>query len=311
MQCPGSDARMWVEAMDIANDNAGQVTAFAAGGRLYVKSMRIKNEATDGIAVRNEGGILWLNAQKISASGAGGQAVSLLDGVTDADIMEIEDAGDLGTAIACEFGTHTIKNVRYVAGENGGGVTISGGTLTLENCLIDTSANASVSPITKSGGTLILKDCTLIAEATQDSISAPTAQAVSADGSNTIYQPVNANVTVVGNMQENTGVAGAGEVPIAKADGTWEWGATVVQVTGLTLLDTGWTLVGSFYEYDLADANILSTSIVEVIPDNADIAIVQAAVFLPRTDSSAGSVKVYATNEPTVDIGVTINIYYK
>jgi len=72
---------------------------------------------------------------------------------------------------------------------------------------------------------LYLKNCTLIAEATQDSIMAATAQSVIASGANTIYQAVNANVTVVGNMQEDTGVASAGEVPIANADGTWEWGA--------------------------------------------------------------------------------------
>jgi len=81
------------------------------------------------------------------------------------------------------------------------------------------------------------------------------------------------------------------------------------QVTGKTLLSTGWSLVSGLYEYDLADANITATSIVEVIPDNADIDIVIVAYILPATDSSAGSVKIYSTNEPTDDIGVTINIF--
>ena len=85
------------------------------------------------------------------------------------------------------------------------------------------------------------------------------------------------------------------------------------QVTSLTLLDTGWSLDSSsgLYEYDLSNANITANSIVEVIPDNADIDIVRAADILPRTDSSAGVVTIYATNEPTDDIGVTINIVEK
>lgn len=83
------------------------------------------------------------------------------------------------------------------------------------------------------------------------------------------------------------------------------------QITGLTLLSTGWTLVAGLYKYDLANANITANSIVEVIPDNSSISIVKAAEILPETDSSAGSVKLYATNAPTGGISVTINITEK
>ena len=83
------------------------------------------------------------------------------------------------------------------------------------------------------------------------------------------------------------------------------------QVTGITLTSGSWSLVTGLYEYDYANVNITVNSIVDVIPANADIAIVQAAEVLPQTDSSAGSVKLYATNAPTGDIGVTINITEK
>jgi hypothetical protein len=83
-----------------------------------------------------------------------------------------------------------------------------------------------------------------------------------------------------------------------------------IQVTGLTLLSTGWTLSGLYY-YDLANVNITADMIVDVIPDNADISTVEDAVVLPHTDSSAGSVRIYAENEPTGDIGITINIFEK
>jgi hypothetical protein len=82
----------------------------------------------------------------------------------------------------------------------------------------------------------------------------------------------------------------------------------ILQVGSLTLTTAGWSLVGGLYEQDLAQASITAASIVQVIPNNADIATVIAAGILPRTDSAAGSVKVYAQNLPTANIGVTINI---
>jgi len=81
-----------------------------------------------------------------------------------------------------------------------------------------------------------------------------------------------------------------------------------LQVTGVTLLSTGWTLVGSFYEYDLPNSNITSNSIVDVIPDNADIQIVIDAAVLSKTVSSSGNLKLYAMNAPSGDIGVILNI---
>lgn len=94
----------------------------------------------------------------------------------------------------------------------------------------------------------------------------------------------------------------------ANARTTLDVSKKILQVGSLTLTTAGWSLVGGLYEQDLAEANITATSIVDVIPDNADIATVIAASILPRTDSAAGSVKVYAQNLPTANIGVTINI---
>ena len=83
----------------------------------------------------------------------------------------------------------------------------------------------------------------------------------------------------------------------------------VLQVTPITLTTGGWSLVSGLYEYTYSNANILSTSIVDVIPDNSTIAIVKAADIMPATSSAAGSVKIYATNLPTASIIVTFNIY--
>ena len=83
----------------------------------------------------------------------------------------------------------------------------------------------------------------------------------------------------------------------------------LVQVGSLTLSSGSWSLVSGLYEYNLSNANILATSVVDVIPDNADIEVVQTAQIYPKTVSSAGSVKLYAKNAPAGNIGVTINIY--
>jgi hypothetical protein len=83
----------------------------------------------------------------------------------------------------------------------------------------------------------------------------------------------------------------------------------VTQVTGKTVATGAWSLVSGFYEASISDANISATSIVDVIPDNASAATAKTAEVLPRTDSSAGSVKIYANNAPAATLTVTINIY--
>lgn len=83
----------------------------------------------------------------------------------------------------------------------------------------------------------------------------------------------------------------------------------VLQVTPITLTAASWSLVSGLYQYTYSNANILSTSIVDVIPASTTIAIVKAADIMPATSSASGSVTIYATNLPTSDITVTFNIY--
>jgi hypothetical protein len=83
----------------------------------------------------------------------------------------------------------------------------------------------------------------------------------------------------------------------------------VLQLTGITLTAAGWVLVSGLYRWQYSNANILSTSIVDVIPENSSISIVKAADIMPATSSSAGLVNIYATNLPTGNIIVTINIF--
>lgn len=92
--------------------------------------------------------------------------------------------------------------------------------------------------------------------------------------------------------------------------GTLSWVTKkVTQVTGKTVATGAWSLVSGFYEASISDSAILSTSIVDVIPDNGSAATVSTAEVLPRTDSSTGSVKIYANNAPAATITVTLNIF--
>jgi hypothetical protein len=81
------------------------------------------------------------------------------------------------------------------------------------------------------------------------------------------------------------------------------------QVTGKTVATGAWSLVSGFYEASISDAGISATSIVDVIPDNGSAATAATAGVLPRTDSSSGAVKIYATATPAATLTVTINIF--
>jgi hypothetical protein len=85
-------------------------------------------------------------------------------------------------------------------------------------------------------------------------------------------------------------------------------GGGIIQETG-TLLASGWVADGSLYKYELANANITATSIVEVIPDNASYDVLVEAEPLPETVSATGTVTVWAKAIPSTDISVTINIF--
>ena len=84
---------------------------------------------------------------------------------------------------------------------------------------------------------------------------------------------------------------------------------TVTQITGKTVATGAWALSGGFYKATISDSAILSTSVVDVIPDNASASVVSAAGMLPRTDSATGSVDIYATSIPSDTITVTLNVF--
>jgi hypothetical protein len=127
--------------------------------------------------------------------------------------------------------------MRYVANAGSNGFELSGGTVRLVNCHIDTSANANTNPITKSGGTLELVNCTLLAEGTRNAIEAASAQTVQVRGVLSTNRPSHANVTFSGGVvvRTDTGTVVLGSTTVEKvttADGTGRiyTGAAAVRV---------------------------------------------------------------------------------
>jgi hypothetical protein len=102
----------------------------------------------------------------------------------------------------------------------------------------------------------------------------------------------------------------SGQLLSTNGSGTLSWATRkATQVTGKTVATGAWSLVSGFYEASISDAAISATSIVDVIPDNGSAATAATAGVLPRTDSSSGAVKIYATATPAATLTVTINIF--
>lgn len=82
---------------------------------------------------------------------------------------------------------------------------------------------------------------------------------------------------------------------------------SIIQASG-TLVVANWIIDGSLKKYVLSNANITATSSVEVIPANASYDILIAAEPMPETESTSGTVTMWAKNTPSANIPVTINI---
>lgn len=135
-------------------------------------------------------------------------------------------------------------------------------------------------------------------------------QEATANGSHYIELKAPASLAAATNYTLPSADGTSGQVLKTDGAGVMSWVTKkVTQVTSKTVATGAWSLVSGVYEASISDGAILSTSIVDVIPDNASASTVRTAEVLPRTDSSTGSVKIYATNAPAASITVTLNIF--
>ena len=88
-----------------------------------------------------------------------------------------------------------------------------------------------------------------------------------------------------------------------------EKAAKPIVVTPVVVSNTGWNLVGGIYQKSISNAQIFTTSVVYIVPENADLNIVQNAEIYPKTLSGAGTVTIYAKTIPTGSFTITLNIF--
>lgn len=181
--------RTWITAQSVISRSGGTVITCGDSGKFYLQCEKIGGGSQAAILFTGGGGNnveAWITTQKLSGSG---QFVQIGAGTLWLQAQEYEDTGGITTGIKVQDDTIGVAppTLNLIGGYmellTGNGIDIEAGTLRANGMIVDTSADVTASPVTVSGGTLILKNCTLIAEATQDSISAPTAQTVVSYGS--------------------------------------------------------------------------------------------------------------------------------
>jgi hypothetical protein len=82
-----------------------------------------------------------------------------------------------------------------------------------------------------------------------------------------------------------------------------------LQIQDVTMLTGGWALESDRWVYSYEDDRIHINSAVCFIPDNRDLTQIIDANIYPEIDVQQGFAKVYAENQPTEDIRVTVEIY--
>jgi hypothetical protein len=132
-----------------------------------------------------------------------------------------------------------------------------------------------------------------------------------AESANNYVHPATHSADIITDGDTNKAYTAAEKSKLAAIEAGATNNPKAVQVTGVVLAAANWALVAGLYEYNVASALIDADSIVDVIPENASIAVVRAADILPKTLSSAGAVKLYATYLPTNAISVTLSITKK
>ena len=75
-----------------------------------------------------------------------------------------------------------------------------------------------------------------------------------------------------------------------------------IKITGVTLTDTSWNLVGSYYEYVYTNVNITEAGFVDFTPNNDSVLEVTTSKMLPQIITSNGSCKLFTQFPPQNNI---------
>jgi hypothetical protein len=156
------------------------------------------------------------------------------------------------------------------------------------------TANSFVGALTGNASTATLADTADFANTAEEASTAAT-----------VTEAAQPSITSVGTL---TTLNVSGNITASNISASGTIFGTFQQITGITVTSQSWAS-GSIYSSSISNANITSNTVVDVIPDNADYTIVLAAQLLPQNVSSTNEVIIFAVNEPTDDINVTLNLF--
>lgn len=198
------DAACWIVAKVIRGVSNNQSGSVLLGGsnKVYVHAQKLFGPVNTSNGGGGTGGLFYVTADKVSAvtDGTDGDSsllnLSLPNTTSRIAIKHYDAAGFAGSMFNVSVGTATLLGGEYVGSNGSGGLEISGGTVRAQNMRVDTSANPAGNPVAKTGGTLILDGCALVANATRDSITSPTAQTVKIYATTVANKAKSSNVTI-------------------------------------------------------------------------------------------------------------------
>jgi hypothetical protein len=90
------------------------------------------------------------------------------------------------------------------------------------------------------------------------------------------------------------------------------YGQKPIELNNVVLSLSGWThnTGTTLYEYTLINNNITTNTFVDIIPSILSTDIVTTAEIYAETTSGSGFVTIFAKNNPTGNITVSVNIFY-
>lgn len=151
-----ASAAAWVDA-DYISGSAWASVVNAGLNKMYIGNPQTKYVGAVETGITS--GLLYVEGQKIvpGAVAPSGYALLLLGaGDSRIDIEHWDPEAVTGNMMKVTGGTVEIRGMRYIANSGSKGFEITGGTVRLVDCYINTAANSGTNPILKSGGTLIL-----------------------------------------------------------------------------------------------------------------------------------------------------------
>ena len=127
-------------------------------------------------------------------------------------------------------------------------------------------------------------------------------QAVSSSFATTASYALNGGVTqIVAGTNITITNGGSGSVTI-NSTGSGGGGSTFIKSSSISLNSGSWGLTGSYYQYTLTNASIVSTGYVDFVPNNSSSNEISTCRLLPQIDTGTGSCVFYSIFQPQTNI---------